>query len=122
VRQDDFEAAKWLARAAEQGHPAAQNALGYMYYQGMGVRRDYRQAADSFRRAAEQNCALAQFNLGVLYQAGLGVPLDYGEAYKWFTLAIEGGYAESRRVLEALTQIMTKPQLRDGKASVSDWV
>jgi TPR repeat protein len=93
-----------------------------MYYQGTGVRRDYRQAAEWFRRAAEQNCAQAQFNLGVLYQTGLGVPLNYGEAYKWFTLAIQGGYADGRRVLEALTQIMTKPQLRDGKASVSEWV
>jgi hypothetical protein len=38
------------------------------------------------------------------------------------TLAIRGGYADSRRVLVALTQIMTTPQLRDGKASVSYWV
>src|SRR5436305_7625592 len=93
-----------------------------MYYRGTGVRGDYRQAAEWFRRAAEQNCAPAQFNLGVLYQAGLGVPLNYGEAYKWFTLAIQSGYASSRRALDALTQIMTKSQLSDGKASVSDWL
>jgi len=31
VWQDHFEAAKWLLRAAEQGHPNAQNAHAYMY-------------------------------------------------------------------------------------------
>ena len=122
VRKDDFEAAKWFLRSAEQRHPIAQTALGFMYHQGTGVRRDYRQAAEWFRRAAEQNCSQAQFNLGVLCETGSGVPLNHSEAYKWFTLATPGGYADSRRAREALTKIMTEPQLRDGKASVSDWV
>ena len=58
---------------------------------------------------------------GFLYQNGLGVPLNYAEAYKWFTLAANG-WTSSRRALEALTQIMTKAQLRDGQAKVSDWL
>jgi len=120
--QDNFEAAKWFRRAAEQGHPVGENAIGYMYWSGKGVGRDYREAADWFQRAAEQDYALAQFNLGVLYQNGLGVPLNYAEAYKWFTLAAKNGYNHGRRALEALKQIMTKAQVRDGQERVADWV
>jgi hypothetical protein len=48
--------------------------------------------------------------------------LNYGEAYKWFTLAGQGGLTESKRALKELSQIITKTQLRDGQARVSDWV
>jgi len=89
-----------------------------MYCRGEGVSRDYRQAAKCLQKAADQNYALAQSNLGLLYQNGLGVPLNYAEAYKWFTLAANGR-TSSRRALEALTQIMTKAQLRDGQAQGS---
>ena len=121
MQQDFFEAAKWFRRAAEQGHPIGETTIGYMYCRGEGVSRDYRQGAEWLQKAADQNYALAQSNLGVLYQNGLGVPLSYPEAYKWFTLAANGR-ATSRRALQALTQIMTKAQLRDGQARVSDWL
>jgi TPR repeat protein len=65
---------------------------------------------------------VAQANLGFLYQNGLGVPLNYGETYKWFTLAASSGIAASRYALEAITQIMTPKQLREGHARVSDCV
>jgi len=122
VQQNDFEAAKWFRRAAEQGHPVAENAVGYMYFHGAGVRRDYRQAGEWFLKAAAQNYALAQLNLGFLYQGGLGVPLNYAEAYKWFTLAAEGGEVRSKPALKDLAQIMTKIQLRDGQARFDDWL
>ena len=32
---------KWYRRAAEQGHPAAQYALGVKYFKGQGVSTDY---------------------------------------------------------------------------------
>ena len=92
-----------------------------MYCRGEGVSRDYRQGAEWLQKAADQNNALAQSNLGVLYQNGLGVPLSYPEAYKWFTLAANGR-ATSRRGLQALTEIMTKAQLREGQARVSEWL
>ena len=38
----------------------------------------------------------------------------------WFALAANSR-PDSRRALEALTQIMTTTQLRDGQARVSEW-
>jgi TPR repeat protein len=37
VVQDHAEAVKWYRKAAEQGYPAAQNDLGWMYQNGRGV-------------------------------------------------------------------------------------
>jgi TPR repeat protein len=125
VQQNLAEAAKWFRRAAEQGHPIAENTIGYMYCRGEGVGRDYRQAVEWLQKAAEQNYAPAQMNLGFLYQSGLGVPLNYAEAYKWFTLAANGAAddnARSRSALKALAQIMTTRQLRDGQGRTSDWL
>ena len=44
VAQDGKEAVKWLARAAEQGHQQAANALGMMYVSGMGVKMNEAEA------------------------------------------------------------------------------
>jgi TPR repeat protein len=44
VSQNDFEAAKWLRKAAEQGDPwshSAQSVLGTLYEDGHGVPQDY---------------------------------------------------------------------------------
>jgi hypothetical protein len=37
-------------------------------------------------------------------------------------LAAKEGEAESKRVLNELTHIMTKSQLRDGQSRLSDWI
>src|SRR4051812_28696645 len=51
-----------------------------------------------------------------------GVSVELRRGVQWFALAAEGGYADSRRALITCTQMMTKPRLRDDKASVSEWV
>jgi TPR repeat protein len=47
------EAAKWLRRAAMQGHPNAEFSLGIAYAEGRGVERDPQQSLGWLRRAAE---------------------------------------------------------------------
>jgi hypothetical protein len=41
VPQDEWQAAKWLKRAANLGDPTAQAALSDLYLRGIGVQRDY---------------------------------------------------------------------------------
>lgn len=53
VAQDGKEAVKWLARAAEQGHQQAANALGMMYVSGMGVKMNEAEAKKWFALANE---------------------------------------------------------------------
>ena len=83
---------EWLP-LAEQGYVAAQNNLGLIYREGLGVPQDYAETAKWYRLAAEQGEARAQFALGWQFEKGKGVPQDYAEAVKWYRLAAEQGNA-----------------------------
>nr|WP_323667895.1 tetratricopeptide repeat protein [Burkholderia cenocepacia] len=93
--QDAAEAAKWYRRAADQGDPQAQNALGYLYDSGRGVKQSDTDAFNWYRLAAEQGYANAQNNLGLMYENGQGVRQDDAEAVKWYRLAAAQGVATS---------------------------
>jgi hypothetical protein len=87
VKQDDYQAANWFRRAAEQGEPAAQLHLGNMYAEGQGVPQDSREAAVWYRRSADQGFAQAQYNLGLWYANGEGGEQNNIAAHMWFNLA-----------------------------------
>ena len=92
VAKDYSQAAFWYRKAADQGKPGAEFALGNLYGNGQGVPQDLVQAVDWWRKAADQNIADAQYNLGVAYLNGEGVPVDYTEGIKWFRKAAEQGF------------------------------
>lgn len=81
----------FYTRAAEQGHPFAQNNLGFLYKQ----QQNWDQALNWYTRAAEQGDATAQNNLGYAYQHGEGVSQDMQAAMKWYKLAAEQGDASA---------------------------
>ncbi|MDP1870892.1 MAG: SPOR domain-containing protein [Gallionella sp.] len=96
VEQDYVEAAKWMQRAAEQGHILAAYNLAMMFNSGQGVATDYAAAAKWYQRSAEGGFALAQLNLGVAYANGEGVQKNDTEAVKWFRLAAEQNDAQAQ--------------------------
>ena len=86
LQKDECQALKWLRRAAEQGHAAAQHCLGLLYSESNGLPQDDREAATWFGKAAKQGHALAQYKLGLMYEQGQGVLQDYVKAYAWLSL------------------------------------
>jgi len=89
------EAAKWLGKAAAQGHAGAQCFLGVFCHGGYGEWYHNKEAVKWFRRAARQNHTPAQRFLGALYLSGSGVKKNPREAMKWFRKAALGGDSES---------------------------
>ena len=81
---------------AEQGHAEAQNAVGVMFGNGLGVSHDHAEAAKWYRKAAEQGDAVAQNNVGIVYSTGLGVSQDHAEAAKWYRKAAEQGHEQAQ--------------------------
>ena len=59
--------------AVEQGMADAQNTLGVMYNNGLGVPQDHSEAVRLFRLSAGQGYVQGQFNLGLMYYNGTGV-------------------------------------------------
>ena len=93
VEKDYDEAAKWLHKAAEQGHSRAQCNLGVYYH---NIRTDYCEAVKWYQKAADQGNMLAQYNLGLCFDSGEGVKKDETEAVKWYRKAADQGYAEAQ--------------------------
>lgn len=65
----------WTIAAAKQGYPVAQNIMGAIYKDGIGVTQDDKQAKHYFKLAADQGYSVAQRNLYEL-RALLGEKLD----------------------------------------------
>ena len=86
-------AANAFRKSAEEGDAYAQNRLGLLYCEGVGVPQDYRQAKGWFEKAAEQGYAEAQVNLGTLYLQGNGPPQSDQMALFWFRRAAGQGDA-----------------------------
>lgn len=76
-----------LSKAAEQGDAKAQNALGNLYYLGLGVARNDKLASQWYLKAALQANSDAQVNVARHYRLGHGLPRDEIRAYAWLVQA-----------------------------------
>jgi TPR repeat protein len=124
-RQDYVSASRAFIPLAEQGVPAAQSYLGFMFETGRGVPQNYTEAAMWYRRAAEQGDSLAQYSLGLLYDRGLGVPRDVVEANKWLNLSTAAAPPRARearaRIRDAVTGKMTRGEIARARLRALEW-
>ena len=105
-RGDNAGALAAWRQAALDGDADAQNGVGWLYDNGLGVGRDETMASIWYEKAAGQGHGGAALNLGNLFDDGRGVPRDYGRAAELFRVAAEQGYAEAQNNLGRM--------LRDG--------
>jgi TonB family protein len=92
-------AAAWFHKAADQGHPQAQNSLGAMYFHGEGVPKDRAEAVKWYRLSVVGGYDVAQRNLGQCLLNGYGVERDPKEAAVWLRKAADQRDAEAEREL-----------------------
>lgn len=102
VPQNNEEAARWLAVAANKGFVPAQFRLGTFYEKGVGVKKDLPQALALYRAAADKGHGKAMHNLAVLYAEGANGTPDYRAAARWFRKAAEEGVTDSQYNLAIL--------------------
>jgi len=104
------EAAKWLRKAAEQGHAKAQYFLYSLYRDGLGVPQDPAEASKWLHKAAAGGSDSAQYSLG-LESAMAG---NHGEAVTWYRRAAAQGHDNAQLRLAQL--------YRDGQGVERDFV
>src|SRR4029079_18424478 len=63
-------AAKWYARGGELGDIQATFALGVLYAEGRGVKKDRPKSAELFEKEARTGHLLANYNLGLIFATG----------------------------------------------------
>lgn len=114
LQQHDYPTAfKLFKPLAEAGDPAAQNNLGILYRNGMGVPADNTESLKWFQRSAEQGNAFAEYNLGLAYEMGWGTPKDHREALKWYMLSAQQGDTAAQKALQKFGQQNSKKSSRN---------
>jgi TPR repeat protein len=114
-----------LQQMAEEGDPAAENALGLRYFQGdekNHIVRDEQQAFRWFRSAADHGSLPAQAKLGALYWGGRGVTKDVNQAYFWTVLARARGDKENKDLASILSSGMTRSHAAVIEQQADTWL
>ena len=125
--KNDYVTAMRLWRPlAEEGNVDAQNNLGLMYEEGMGVPQDHAMAVSWYRKAADQGSGFAQFNLGASYHNGVGVPQDHTQAYMWLDLAAANLPQQEERITairnrDSVAAVMTPAQIAEAQRLAREW-
>ena len=109
------------AKAAQQGHIAAQYTFGEMLRLGQGGKEDYALALKQYRLAAQQGDRMAQYRMGTLREEGLGAPRNRVHAYAWLSLAATEGMPEAVRARDELEAVMTKPEVKQAQKLSEHW-
>tara|TARA_B100000530_G_scaffold275675_1_gene188625 strand:- start:104 stop:901 length:798 start_codon:yes stop_codon:yes gene_type:complete len=84
---------------ADNGIAEAQNNLGFLYQNGLGVRRNYNTAIKWYQLAANQGLSEAEHNIGMLNYWGYGVSQDFNIARRWFSKSAEKGLGDSHYMI-----------------------
>jgi TPR repeat protein len=95
-KPDFAEAEKWIRKAADKGIANAQNALGGLYDDGLGVPQDKSLAVQWYQKAADQGLIASEFALAGAYYKGSGVPKDLPLSLRWLEKAAGQGDAEAQ--------------------------
>jgi len=80
---------------AKRGDTKAQNALSYLYFNGLGVSKDKNKGLFWLEKAANLNDAIAQYDLGMMYLSGYIVDKDSIAAFNWLTSASQQNHIEA---------------------------
>ena len=94
VSRDAETSFKWFLKAAENGDPHAQYAVGLALYDGAGTQRDRDQAIDWWIKSANQGHTNAQFNVAQYWWGEYefcGERSFKKNAIKYMQMAAEGG-------------------------------
>uniref|UniRef100_A0A3L0YJ93 Sel1 repeat family protein n=1 Tax=Escherichia coli TaxID=562 RepID=A0A3L0YJ93_ECOLX len=109
------------AKAAQQGHIAAQYTYGEMLRLGQGGKENYALALKQYRLAAQQGDRRAQYRMGTLREEGLGAPRNRVHAYAWLSLAATEGMPEAMQARDELEAMMTKPEVKQAQKLLEHW-
>jgi TPR repeat protein len=80
---------------AQNGDIKAQNALSYLYFNGIGTEKNSNKGLLWLQKAAKSGDGRACLDLGMMYLSGKNVKQDFKKALKWLKLASKAGSAEA---------------------------
>ncbi|MEM7007561.1 MAG: tetratricopeptide repeat protein [Thermodesulfobacteriota bacterium] len=137
-QQGEYRIAKkmWLPMA-RGGDCDAEYAIGLLYFDGLGIRKNRDTALRWWIRAANQAQPQALNTMGVVFahrsvpytrlncKKGCGEPRDLVEAYKWFGLAEKYGPPRevqfAQKSMNRISIDMSNVQIKEAKVLIDEW-
>ena len=104
IQKDDTKAFEYMLKAAEAGHVAAMNNVGYFYENGIGTVPDAQKAIEWYHKSAYEGNFDAACNLANMLATGNGIERDYYAAFGIYKAAAEAGNAKAMESLSQLYQ------------------
>ncbi len=109
LNTDRSAAATWYERAALQGDPDSEEALGHMYGDGSGgFPLDGKRAIYWYAKAVAQGDKDAEINLGHMYMEGKAVPKNLDLAIYWYQKAVDDGSQFAAQVVPVVAELKTE--------------
>jgi TPR repeat protein len=93
IRHRPKEARRWFERAAEQGEPTAMRSLGFLFANGIGVKRDVPRAWELLRSAADAGDLYAMYNLAGINTEADGAYASLAESLRLLDAPVAAGMA-----------------------------
>ena len=119
--QDYAKAFALFQKAAESDHAAAENDLGVMYEQGLGVPVDLAKAEACYREAAEQGEPKAMSSLGQILGPDGPDASKHVEALKWLLLAQRANDASARQVLGEILRTRPEAVVKEARRQMAEF-
>jgi TPR repeat protein len=115
-KRGDYRAAvKQYRKAVKRGDNKAKFALGKLYLDGQGVKKDSGKALKWFRGSAQGGYLEAQRMMAIMYDGNYSVKPDKVRAFKWYSIAAKSGDQEAEILLTRLKRRMNLSQLKKGR-------
>jgi TPR repeat protein len=102
TKRDLVEGARWLGRAADQGHVPSRKLLDQVLAGDYARPGDVDALVEIYRERAESGDALACTKLGLMYRDGIGVGSDDEQAMRWLERGAEKGDVEAEAALGSM--------------------
>jgi len=81
---------------ANSGNSTAQNALSYLYFNGVGTKKDVTKGLLWIKKSAHNMNAQAQYDLAMMYLSGHNVEKNEKLAFTWFDSASDLGNVKAK--------------------------
>jgi len=102
VTPDNNVALEWFRKAADQGNPDAMAYLGWMYFEGHGIKQNDTEGVRWMRRSAEGGARRGMALLAQALLAGRGVARDEKAGETWARRAAIAGDRRAMAILASL--------------------
>lgn len=102
TKRDLVSAARWLGKAADQGHEQAQEVLTQVLDARFAKPGDVKALVKIYKERAETGDAVASTKLGLIYRDGIGVSTDDAKALRWLRAGAEKGDVEGAAALGSM--------------------